>query len=62
MSVIANEDGSVMRCMMGRYGEYVLIQDLQQMLYKDALKLERKGESDVATYVQTLADGLGRMK
>jgi len=52
---------NVVRTMDGRYGIYVLVDDLQQALYKDALRLQKDGLVDAATYAEQMAENLGNM-
>jgi len=58
------KSGSKVRCMTGRYGEYVLIDDLQKLLYRDAIKLanQRKDAMSASTYAVALAEQLDDLK
>ena len=56
------KSGNAVRCMAGRYGTYVLVDDLQKMLYKDALKLANDGKKTASSYAHRLADSIGDLK
>jgi hypothetical protein len=48
--------------MIGRYGTYVLVDDLQKSLYKDAVTAAKDGEVKVAEYAETVAENLEKLK
>lgn len=56
------KSGHQVRTMAGRYGEYVLVSDLQKILLRDAVRLLRDGEEVASTYAERLAENLGTMR
>jgi hypothetical protein len=47
--------------MTGRLGEYVLITDLQKMMYKDSVNMQRDGHDVGSQYAENFADNLGKV-
>jgi hypothetical protein len=56
------EAGHNVRTIMGRYGEYILIEDVQKILLQDSLKLQRDGQNVASIYAESFAKALENMK
>lgn len=56
------KEGNPVRTMMGRYGECILISDLQQILLRDAVRMQRDGQVVAAAYAETMAENLGKLR
>ena len=51
----------VVRTLKGRYGEYILISDLQKIMLKDAVMLLQVGEKSASNYMVKFAERLDTM-
>jgi len=54
--------GGIVRTMQGRYGEYILVDDLVRHILKDALALSKDGEYAAADYAEALVKALEKLK
>jgi hypothetical protein len=48
--------------MEGRLGRYVLISDLQRIMLKDSVLMQRDGHEVASKYAETFADNLVKLK
>ena len=56
------EKETKIRCIKGKYGVYMLIDDLQKSLYKDAYSALKRQDTKVAQFAEGLAERLEDLK